>query len=1096
MARFGLNDEKNNRVVRDHAGEINVLNQRLAAMDRTVGTINETMAGMVADPDAALPASPFVIAETNEKTGKVLTVQVLISAKTKSVKLRLINLRLNQSDKPLATARAKVFTETFDDITEEERTAGIIQRVLRPLNANTSYGVVRTIATIEDSVKETRLPSESDSPFKSLPFPLVKKYSTIDRTITTQSACFTTGDSGKTNFQDSCQGQPSSAGVIPRPNPNGYVIANKITDAGVKPVFQFIVHKNTKRLSVVFIRQADNSSGSGFTQIFDIDPSGLTAPVSGIEAEARVFQVRSAMVLDSGATYDTISILAEGESVGLDSDGTTELDKASNPAAGFGAIPNGTFTAGQVSPGVNVLLKEQDPLVINQISDQGFRIRGESGAKAKLYFFVPASATTLRIVLNDVNNAVEDTTAPIVLSYDDIATNNQGAGILPGQLRVSRFTTFLEYNKTYQVKRVLALGPAGSDVGGVGLSSALYLPTNLRFTTPNKRGVFGNIGNALSFVSVTKIRTKANNNVVVTVRINIPRETTRLVVKLQLITPSAPGTGEIIEAVFNEIRSTTGVVEREIFNLQPAVDASPNYGVLELIANGDNINPGSASGSDMVMSPASPLPAGTYLATFNSLLPTGGIGFPGFVVPAVPVASDLVLNTTENGMPRVVFRVFASSARSAAAQGGSGVGGAITFKDVGAAKASVVIKLASDTANSAPITVETVIENTASSFVDVTIMMLTIGSRYALRAAVLANDGGKSRTPATNPDTDIVFDAGLSRDLTRLINPRILQPLKVDSRTSQVTITWDVSALTPAAPRTLILSKDIQNKTGEFKEIARLSLSNDADTIGLPGTVAFNVQATHPAAAKIRYKADLIPLKGGQGIPPFFFPLNQTVPTYDDTSDDPMAMDRFPPLYALISPNLSLRFRPNNINLKFNKPDSNIRTLRPTVVALQFDSILRIGTGPITALQITRHFVNLAEPSEFSTITGIDVALGQQLPSPLPTGGRLFFGYTEIEAGPISFVRPTVNADSDGSIPPEVMAVIRQSFGQGFNPIMRVTVFFVNEYIGGTSPGFPVNYTAVQSNSISFNPAGGGNLAFSTTAPVTGNAPISNGQLF
>lgn len=996
---------------------------------------------------AALPAQNFILSARARRKGILVTMAFYIDKNTTSVKCELLAAKDNTGTDATVT-HSKAIECKWEDVTDEERSAGYLVREFRTaLEFNSIYKVTRTVA-INDAdglTRKVKLPDTS--PYTVSPVTdFVNRYSSA-RADQGTDACFQTGSSdAPTMFVDNCGGAETDY-ILPRPHPTAYVVAQKVNSRGVKPTLRIVVHKNTTRLRVVLIRQDEITTGADaynakIAEQIDIDSSqmsmvtGVTALPGENLADARFVKVRFHKPLDYNAVYNTILLVSRGDNVG-----GVGLDIIKNRTTGLSAIANGTFTAGQLSDGSNPDLAPANPFVkstsTNGVLD-GYVIR-KRGVKAIMNFLIPTQTTNLLARIIERNASKKGLSD----SWDDITDAERTAKKASRQ-----FGPTLDFNTTYDLIRLAA---EGTDIGGSGVdkarnpSSALTdPPTSLAsFTTPDENGTFnGSGGNALSFVGITGRRYKKNGNgVLVKMKINAPKGTDRITVKILKISDNSASAQDLLidytfEDCFEEI-DTAGFINRELpIKLDPTdTPATPNYGVVRLIAQGSGINSGGAGGANPdvyrnpKIKPAAPytfLDNSSTVRTFSTINP---IGFSGVTVPAVPLLAYLT-NSIENDEPKVTMRVYYST--PGVNVGGSGVGGVLTANDIGnPTEAFLIINRAGqagDTGTADKRKITTTISDPNSTFTDIEIEELKIGKQYYIPRVGLQAGTDVAKTSATNPLTDVKFRAGFEIDLSLLTAFSISQPLALDSRTSQVPISYTVPNGISLLGKNIIVEKDvIKNGTPTgYREFARFVLSNDQDN-ATPGVHNFQAQSTHPANAQIRYRATINPVKGGATSPlsPTLFPTNGS---YDLTTDDPGFTDPDRPAYVTKTPMLRMRWKnAGTLKVKFNLPDTNMKTHDTNKLLFIFTA--RTVSAPVgTLITTTTYYFYNPELNTTPSDPGNFVSSITPIPSPSGSNAAYFFEVGKTGLATLDLDKPIFSDSAqNGDLPTSLASALRSA---------------------------------------------------------------------
>lgn len=1069
----------------DKSADIDVLFQKANRLKRDIDNAtlnvdnmmsnNTPMIGNVRVQGTASGAT--ILGRRRRRRGEFTTLGFYIDPNCTSITLFLLPDLDNMVSSGKTTEQLKAIASAnryrFDDITDDERTAGFMTREIGPLDFLTRYGITRTVSRNDESGLVATVKDPEMHPYTQVPVAYVSVYDTPTTPVTNGFATFSTCD------QDGLNCGTTITPVVPRPHPTNYVLSQRVTPKGVKPTLQVVVPKNATSVAVRLVRQDEVNQGNkpyekAIRYKWDILPSDLI-PVSGFMAEtdARIFSGRFGEFLDFDATYDTIRIVCEGDNV--DGQGN---DIVRNPVSGGSPIANGTFTAGASQEVTNPLLKEDTPFVsMANNPTTGLPIDfilKKRGVKAIFHMLIPDTTTKLTARVAERSGTMDVANSTLSDSWDDIVPPEMGStGVTDApsnstQIKIARrFGPTLDFNTQYRLKRLVA---EGDNIGSPGIDKAVYIPaTAVTFTTPDSEGNFNPVGGNLSFGGVVGRRFK-KNGVFVKMRINIPRGTQRVIAKIQNLADqnASDAKSKVLEYSFEDIDDTersAGFFDRE-FGIKleaatPATDTTPVipviYGVVRLAAFGDNVNASGNGGKnpDVFRVPANPptfpIPTPSYLGTFSTTRALGYVANDGVTFatcPAVPVITDLT-NGIDNDAPVVSMRVFASQFRTGSAgagfPSGTGPGGSVTFSDVGAEMAGVIVNRSGDPSAANKISQIVPITDLNSTFIDVEIPGLVEGKRYFIPRVILMGSGEISKTQAIPPTTSVVFNAGFSIDVTLLQNFSIPVIDALDARSTNVSGQYTVPINQNILPRNIVFEKDvIKPSTGiptGYKEFATIELKSNKDN-GLAGqTRVFTAQATHPAMTQIRYRVTINPVKNGAGPITAIFPTNGT---YIQTGMDAgMFMDTGPPSYTNgASSRFRVKWKPDDLRVRCNLPNNNMQTFKTAKVTFRFEA-------RVTALQTNFYLWN---PNSNETLLGIGslVLLSDDFTinsSPFYVDvGRAVTETFEPARPIITGSPPSASYSTTGGLPTAIANDLLTAFNAGRTAQMTVTVFFFNNF--------------------------------------------------
>ncbi len=1049
------------------ATEIGGLRTRLKQMERAMQGMaqQQVRAGGIV---AAEARDPFITSRRRRKRGEFVTMAFSIPANAASLKVIIIadkdNPAMGATPAQITEGRARVIEGGWDDINDEERAAGVLEREFpTPLDFLTKYGLLRIIAKDENG---NAIKNPADSPFLTAPFPYLNNLT------------FTTCNEDGSD----CGGE--IAVVIPRPDPNGYVVESEVTNKGVLPTFSFIVPRTARSVRV---RLAKTKQLTASPQRLDrtvsyrweVNPSELTTRV-GLAADERVFKGQFPTPLTFNTEYQTIRVVIEGENVGgRDVDKKFNPDVLPSPATG---IAGGTFTAGASITGTNADLGIQTPFIDLTVDPttglpKGYEFR-KRGLRPIMNFKIPAATTSLRCRIirqedfnaNRLDLSIEDL-------WEDISDAERSSKLL-----TRKFGKSLDYVATYHVIRIVAKGDnvGGDDVDTAKVPSAgpAILAT---FTTPNEDGVSVTPGGALSFGSPFPLSQRTTKRgVFVKFRLNIPRTMRRVTIKLGA-TADSNDKSKSLEYIIEDIddaERATGVIDREFGH---RLDNNTEYGVIRLIGEGENVNAGGVGGANPdifrnpKIQPTIPLNYVDNGGVARRFVTGAEISFPGATsIPSIPTSADIIINTLEGdpASPKIFVRIYASSFRNGGNAGGTAtdVAGGVAFRDVGLDAVFAVINPATESIDGEKLKPGGPISdaNLDKTFVDIEVTGTRAKEMYTWKRSV--GTSGDRRSVAITP-SPISFRAGGDINLSQLtlsiLSAQVADP--EDRRSSVLTYQYNIFAQSLLF-RNIIVSREIQrNPPQGYIETDRLT-DRDLDTADFTAGLHTKMSIVpHPKKSNVRYKVRITGLRGSN--PAFIEALFPPDGSFINVGDEPAFTDPDRPLYSPgKSPRMKFRWKPTGLKVRIDLPDLNMNTFKTVKIAF-----IVVAFNPVSGTQ--QIYLNPNFPATDGNAFLFSNASVDVNNSPFA-----------IEVGQLSdkffpYDRPNIDGSGEGAngdVPDTVMNVIRSARNNGGSAYILCEMYIFNR-----APVFSP-YLTVFSQQIFFDNGDADNRAFEEVVSENG----------
>lgn len=346
---------------------------------------------------------------------------------------------------------------------------------------------------------------------------------------------------------------------------------------------------------------------------------------------------------------------------------------------------------------------------------------------------------------------------------------------------------------------------------------------------------------------------------------------------------------------------------------------------------------------------------GNLTKTFGPFSQSTGDGKPAFsgqLVPAVPMAADIITNQIQAGsdpaMPgaEVVVRVFASNARAASA-GGSGAGGVITFGDTNTSSITIIISVQTDVSEAKKIPFSIDIPDLTQHFVDVSLPGLAFGDNYAIRRYIASNGSGNSTQQGT-----VWFRAGGSIDLTNvLVAIESITNVTGDSRLTVATVR--VSQPQAPNPARTVFLKNLQIERAQAPNIttfrrlddSRVVLRDDADLFMDRATKTFDINVKHKKNTQISIRPIVKGVRGATGGNNGADEVLGATVTFTSGDEDSFTDTDKPRYVGGRQPDLVFRWKNVNSNgssgMKFRlrKPNANMKTFESIFAEFTFTTV-------------------------------------------------------------------------------------------------------------------------------------------------------------
>lgn len=1067
--------------------------------------------GMTISAGIVYPSDLFLIGRKTTDRGEVDTLEFRLTGTEKKVTVDLIRV----ADNPPSGATANAIKAARQtrlqfafDVTDEERESKLLQRQFRPpLEFLTSYGCTRIKAEFVNNGLVGEGVNPSQNPYKSAPFPYLKKVPMAGIPAgglsTLPDAIFTTCDSTGTNC-------PNSTQVITGFGPGiamgaAFVSNFKAKNKGVKPFVNLTIPATTDEARVVIMPRFDDSNNDIFAQFLNtgIPPESVEDVFTFTNMERKAGRAQKLFngLLDFNREYILIKLVGKGDNIGGPDRGVVRLiatdeagirDLSKMPVTGDPASARAGFTtpAEGATPGQGVAeirqLLPDNPWVSNLKDANGNLIDfdlEEDGVRVTQHYLLPRPDAMTPSTVTNVKAKIIRQKAYDAGKFDKFLTSDWEE-FTPTELSDAKFQRefdeTLKYNRQY---RLLQLIGEGSGIGGPGIdkgknpfpqfpagSPAGTRPSNLKkpdgteviatFFTPDRNGNFPTAGQGnLAFVGIVARRPK-KTGILVKPKINVPTGTESVTMRIR-----SQRDGSVTAYTFQDIDlfprtdGQPGSFFQEEFGQR--LDANTTYDVIRLIATGPGINTGSGS-PDTVKAPpvkGSPASIGTF-STASSIGYFSTDGTQQAATPAAPVQAD-VTTTLVMDQGKSQATVFASQFRAASpsSQGatqfpnGSGTNDVVTFGDVGADTAGVLVDRVSDPSANGKISIPFAIPDLTLPSVTFELPGLVPLERYQLKNAFLSGGGDMLKTP---PASAIFFRAGASidlQDLLLLAAPNNTKRFAITgvAKNGDGDIVATVAYNEPAAPvviRNIRLFKFIQGKSTVMKEIAGSPrVLKDDQSNFTAGLHTFDFDFHVPSSVQVTLTAQLTALQGG--VPAT---LTDTITFNSDAL--PGLTDAFRPQYVNRSPKMRVRWRPTAIRVRLNKPDANMLSFDRIVLYFIF-----VGSGIDAIGGIIQFFYLWNIDTDVFTNFIVDPLLSIDPNTDQTYGIDIGQGTSDV------FPADRPDLVMAGNLPTQIYNSLRSVT----NGIFRVRAYILNR---STTPsgilGVPANALIVESTDIPF----------------------------
>jgi len=434
-------------------------------------------------------------------------------------------------------------------------------------------------------------------------------------------------------------------------------------------------------------------------------------------------------------------------------------------------------------------------------------------------------------------------------------------------------------------------------------------------------------------------------------------------------------------------------------------------------------------------------------------------GQPPTTLPSFPMSTDIITNSiqADGQSALVVIRVFASWMRAMTGQGGTGPGGSISFNDVSADAAAVVIADAVATGQNQEFKAADF--DPTQNFADIT-MELTIGKAYVIRRNITFREG----VPAKSQITNVPFNAGGRAGVNGFPGLSFsLSLLPVTNGAGQTDNTQAEAVLTigQPTPHYLLRAFEIERKRnvdGIYKLILPRERILEDLSIQSPGTKTISRIVPIPRNGTFNIRARLIGLGDGVGGGAIRLESNivNRVTDPDSTGDTgrpqwsgfPAPGQMSQPPFLL--PRMRVRWKPAGLKVRANLPDLQVLSLK--VIRLQFLFVCQPGmvSKAIYYNPETGSFQN-ATPSIFDQEFWIDIGKGINafFPEERPT---------------ITGAQGSATYTSTGGLPVSITNDLLSSYNSFGLTYLQVDVAAINNFVPTSEQQSSVRLASTQIN--------------------------------
>lgn len=364
---------------------------------------------------------------------------------------------------------------------------------------------------------------------------------------------------------------------------------------------------------------------------------------------------------------------------------------------------------------------------------------------------------------------------------------------------------------------------------------------------------------------------------------------------------------------------------------------------------------------------------GAFTDTATQTL-TAGTGEAPTTLPSVPTAADIISNLIgelTSGNALTTFRVFASWTRDTGGQGGTGPGGSISFQDVFADTAQVILREPADAITNERFPFSKIIPDLTANFVDIT-ASLAVGKRYVYSRNITLRGG----TPARSNAASIQFTAGGAiatngipeLQTVSLILRQVLDGNnQIDNRQIDAELNFTQPALSPVLLNAIRFQRK-RSTDAQFKTIRTETILDDL-SYQTGGVKQVTAALQVPANGTYNIRAIII----GRGNTPTT-PIQRIVDANPqiqppDTGNTDTARPQwggFPaPGQSTLSnvvPNLFAKYRGSGIKVKCDRPDKFVKSLKVARVLIKF--VAQVSGPPLPIMN--NYFFN-PETEAFTT---------------------------------------------------------------------------------------------------------------------------------
>lgn len=437
----------------------------------------------------------------------------------------------------------------------------------------------------------------------------------------------------------------------------------------------------------------------------------------------------------------------------------------------------------------------------------------------------------------------------------------------------------------------------------------------------------------------------------------------------------------------------------------------------------------------------------------SASVPAAAIGgLPPTMQPSPPQTGDIIINTVQadisTGIALVSIRVFATWQRATTGQGGTGPGGSLSFNDVGADDAGVVIVDGVSFVNDQVFRAGN-LDGTQNS-TDI-VCELVIGKSYAIKRTVTYREGVAIRSQVTNLGFVAGGRAGVNGFPGLSFSLALFPVLNGQGQTDNTQAEAQITIVQPnqaSGGPYLLKAFEIErrrNMDGPYKLVLPRERILDDLSLQTSGTKVLSRIVPLPRNGTFEFRARLIGLGdgvGGGNVRLETFPPVTMLSPADQAATDPgrpqysgQRTDGQPNSSPFVIPRLIVKYRPTGIRVRCNLPDINMLTHKVCYMSFRFDTrpsgfLIRYFFNPLTGSFIQSNFLvfpdpeysidvgkSLAEffPEQRPVITGspptasFDMANGGRGDIPTEIANNLLTAYNNSQQADLTVILSTVN---------------------------------------------------------------------------------------